>query len=230
MLKIGIVGDFHAESPSQQATNRALEHSAAKAQTAIELEWMPTASIAENSSECLENYDGLWIAPGVPDSVDGVLSAIKYARENHIPLLGTCGGFQYLIMEFVRNVLGIIDAQHEEYDPGADRIVISKLSCSLVGQEGQIFIKQPSAVHGIYQADHTVEAFRCSYGLNASYAAILNEAGLNIVGTDLNGEPRIVELRSHPFFIGTLYVPQLHSTIDHSHCLIDSFLAKASQR
>ena len=157
------------------------------------------------------------------------LLAITYARENNIPLLGTCGGFQSLIMEFARNVLGIVDAHHEEHDPGADRIVISKLSRPLVGQEGQILIKQPSVVHSIYKREHT-EAFRCSYGLNASYAARLNEAGLHIVGTDINGEPRIVEIPSLSFFVGTLYVPQLHFAFNGSHCLIDAFLTKAAQR
>ena len=59
---------------------------------------------------------------------------------------------------------------------------------------------------------------------------LLNEAGLHIVGTDINGEPRIVEIPSLSFFIGTLYVPQLHSAFNGSHCLIDAFLTKAAQR
>ncbi len=230
LLENWIVGDFNAESPTHQATNRAIAHSAAAIKTVIEPVWMPTAAIVEKSGESLEHYAGLWIAPGIPDSMDGVLRVITYARENNIPLLGTCGGFQSIIMEFARNVLGIVDAHHEEYDPGADRIVISKLSCSLVGQEGQILIKQPSVVHSIYQSENAVEAFRCSYGLNASYTECLNEAGLYIVGTDINGEPRIVEIPSLSFFVGTLYVPQLHSAFNGSHCLIDAFLTKAAQR
>ncbi|MFC5652331.1 hypothetical protein ACFPYJ_25105 [Paenibacillus solisilvae] len=229
-MKIGIIGDYNPESPTHQATTMALAHSAAKANLAVETEWLPTASIAGKSDEWLNSYHGLWIAPGVPDSVDGVLHAITFAREHDVPLLGTCAGFQFIIMEFARNVLGMTDVHHEEYNSGANHFLISKLSCSLAGQEGQVLIKQQSAVHRIYQSEQTIEAFRCSYGLDASYAARLNEAGLCIVGSDLFGEPRIVELPSHRFFIGTLYVPQLHSACDQPHCLVDSFMLHAATR
>jgi CTP synthase (UTP-ammonia lyase) len=73
-----------------------------------------------------------------------------------------------------------------------------------------------------------IEQFRCSYGLNPEYEEQINEAGLKIVGTDVEGKPRIVELTGHKFFIGTLFVPQLSSTQANPHYLVDSFIEYVS--
>lgn len=223
-MKIGIVGDYNPGYPSQQATNEALTHSIKKNKAPMEYDWIPTASIPEQLDTIKKNYKGFWIAPGVPESVSGVLQIINYAREHNIPLIGTCGGFQNIILEYAKNKLRIDDADHEERNPDASRLVISKLTCSLVGQKGEVHIKSPSMVSNMYQKQTVIEQFRCSYGLNPEYEAPIHEAGLSIVGTDIEGRPRIVELQGHPFFIGTLFVPQLSSTEENPHCLIDSFI------
>lgn len=223
-MKIGIVGDYNPEYPSQLATNNALIHSSKKLGVSIEQEWIPTTTIIEQIDTIKETYQGFWIAPGSPNSIDGVLSIIEFSRENNVPLLGTCGGFQYIIMEYARNKLMLKEAGHEERDPHSAQLVISKLSCSLVGQIGEIIIKKPSKVFEIYQEKNVIEQFRCNYGLSPEYEAQIYEAGLKIVGTDSMGNPRIIELPEHNFFIGTLFVPQLKSTSETPHCIVDSFI------
>ncbi|MBD0383724.1 CTP synthase C-terminal region-related (seleno)protein [Paenibacillus sedimenti] len=223
-MKIGIVGDFSPEYPSQIATNDALMHSSRKLGIFIEYEWIPTTTVIKQLDTIKETYQGFWIGPGFPDSVDGVLSIIQFARENNIPLLGTCGGFQYIIMEYARNKMMLENAGHEERDPHANQLIISKLACSLVGQKGEVIVKKPSRIFDIYQVENVIEQFRCNYGLSAEYEKQIHEAGLRIVGTDSIGNPRIIELPKHKFFIGTLFVPQLSSTSNSTHCVVDSFI------
>ncbi|MFF2089400.1 hypothetical protein [Paenibacillus sp. NPDC058174] len=223
-MKIGVIGDFNPVYLSQQTTNDALDHSIHKTGAQIGYDWIPTVTIAEQLDAIKSNYQGFWIAPGIPESAVGVLQIIRYARENNVPLIGTCGGFQHIILEFAKNKLMLEDAEHEEINPDASNPVVSKLVCSLVGQTGEVFIKQSSFVSTLYRGTAVIEQFRCSYGLNPDFEAAIDEAGLTIVGTDAEGRPRIVELTGHPFFVGTLFVPQLSSTLEHPHCLINAFI------
>ncbi|MCA1296356.1 hypothetical protein LBW89_25430 [Paenibacillus sp. alder61] len=229
-MKIGVIGDFNPIYLSQQATNDAINHSIKKLGVQIVYEWIPTASIPEQLETIKKSYKGFWIAPGIPDSVGGVLQIIRYAREHNVPLIGTCGGFQNIILEYAKNKLMLEEADHEELNPDASKLVISKLTCSLVGQKGEVFIKSPSLVSNIYRETTIIEQFRCSYGLNPEFEAPINETGLEIVGTDAEGRPRIVELTGHKFFIGTLFVPQLNSTQESPHCLVDAFIEHMSNQ
>ncbi|MDR6550132.1 glutamine amidotransferase-related protein [Paenibacillus qinlingensis] len=226
-MKIGIIGDYRPEYPSQKATNDAMRHSSAKSGIQVDYQWIPTQSIPEHFSVITSNYDGYWIAPGSPESITGVLAMITYAREQHVPLLGTCGGFQHMILEYARSILSIEDAAHEEQSPDASKLLISRLACSLVGQQGEVQISPCSKAYRIYQTPKTIEHFRCNYGLNANYQNQIEQSGLKIVGTDQLGEPRIIEIPKHPFFIGTLFVPQLSSTFETPHCLVDAFIEQA---
>ncbi|TVY01881.1 hypothetical protein [Paenibacillus cremeus] len=84
-MKIGIVGDYHADYPSQRATNEALLHSIEKSEREIKFDWIPTSTITEQLDSIVKSYNGFWIAPGRPESAIGVLQIIKYAREANIP-------------------------------------------------------------------------------------------------------------------------------------------------
>ncbi|WP_219833912.1 hypothetical protein [Paenibacillus sp. R14(2021)] len=229
-MKIGIVGDYHPGYPSQQATQEALEHSARKLDADLDYAWLPTTEIPEHPASAAAAYDGFWIAPGSPESPEGVMRMIRYARENGVPLLGTCGGFQQMILEYARHELLLADARHEELDPAADVPLISKLACSLVGQEGEIVMAPSSRIAAIFGILRTVEPFRCNYGLNPAYQALIEASDLRIAGTDAQGNPRVVELPGHPFYIGTLFVPQLRSTPEQPHGLVDAFVASAGRQ
>jgi CTP synthase (UTP-ammonia lyase) len=230
-MVIAIVGDFNPANPSHLATNDAIGHSSAALGLAVEPRWIATEELAgSDPSEQLADCGGLWISPGSPyKSMDGALAAIRFAREQRIPLLGTCGGFQHIILEYARNVLGFSDAEHEESAPQATRQVISRLSCSLVGRTASISLKPDSLVARTYGRTRIQEEYRCNFGLNPEYADALRSTALRIVGSDDEGAVRVVELAEHPFFVGTLFVPQHTSSPSAPHPLVSGFV-KASRR
>lgn len=116
MKKIGIIGDFH-NSKTQSAIADSIDHSNNCLGYSTEHQWIETELLDNNNyEELLKSFNGIWSASGSPfKSLDGSLNAIKYARENMIPHIGTCGGFQHAVIEFARNKLGYTNAQHAEY-------------------------------------------------------------------------------------------------------------------
>ena len=123
--------------------------------------------------------------------------------------------------------MGIPDAEHEETDPEASNLVISKLSCSLVGQAQTIKIVPGTLAYRVYGKESVIEEFRCSYGLNPDYRNKIGAGGLIVSGVDSNGEVRMVELSGHRFFMATLFLPQLSSSFDLPHGLIVAYLKAA---
>jgi CTP synthase (UTP-ammonia lyase) len=126
--------------------------------------------------------------------------------------------------------LGLEEAEHEETSPGAANLVISRLTCSLVGQIQTIKILPGTLARQAYGKEETVEEFRCNYGLNPVYRDKVGAAGLKISGVDSNGEVRIVEIPDHAFFLATLFVPQHSSSPDRPHPLIMAYLKAALKR
>jgi CTP synthase (UTP-ammonia lyase) len=227
---IAIVGDFKPTNPSHLATQAAIGHAAAEGGSTVESNWIGTQEVAAPGGlDRLARVRGLWIAPASPyQSMDGALQAIRLARERKIALLGTCGGFQHIIVEYARNVWGIPDAEHAETAPDAARPVISRLACSLVGTLGTVQLKAGSRVARAYGQTQTQEQYLCNFGLNPEYMERLRASDLRIVGTDQNAAVRAVELADHPFFVGTLFLPQLRSTEAAPHPVILAFVRACS--
>ena len=123
--------------------------------------------------------------------------------------------------------MGMKDAEHEETAPGASTLLISKLSCSLVGKTEKVQILPGSLAHQAYGDQEVNEQFACNYGLNREYLEELEERGLRITGVDADGNARIVELPGHRFFMGTLFLPQLLSRPDRPHPLITAYVRAA---
>lgn len=220
-MTIGIIGEYNPANVTHSATDSAL------ARLGAEARWIPTPE-AEAGSSVLAGYDGLMISPGGPYlSMDGALTAIRYARENDVPLLGTCAGFQHILVEYARDVLGIAGAAHAEVDPEAAELICVPLTCSLVGQEHVVLIEPGTFAAGLYQSAQSVEPFYCNFGLNPAYREPLERAGLRFSGFDEDGEPRILELPGHRFFVGTLFVPQAARNPAAPHPVLSAFL-KAS--
>ena len=224
ITRIGIIGDFSADNPTHIATNNGLQHASEALGKPVEVIWLPTDHPQE-----FGNFHGLFCSPGSPyNSFDGALAGIRYAREHQIPFIGTCGGFQHLVIEYARNVMGVTDASHAETDPYASCLFVTPLSCSLVGKTMEVTIKSGSKAALACQATRSMEAFYCNFGLNPEYREQLEEAGLEVTGTDQNDEVRIVELASHPFFLGTLFVPQARSVQGNPHPLLLEFCRVAA--
>lgn len=225
-MRLAIIGDYDENFRPHVATNEAIEHSLEKIKLPVVSEWIPTESIESNFESIMSRFNGYWIAPGSPyKSMTGALKIIKFCREQGIPTLGTCGGFQHMVIEFARNVLKIEDAEHAEYNPYASKLVINPLSCSLAGQLLQIELtNNASKTFGIYGEQVIHEKYYCNFGLNPQYQKQLNDKGFNVVGIDTNNEARILELNDHPFFIATLFVPQDNSQKGKPHPLITHFI------
>jgi CTP synthase (UTP-ammonia lyase) len=227
-VRIGIIGDYNADFHPHQATDAAIQHAANYLGVTAAVEWLPTPLLAHDPETQLRRFDALWCAPGSPyQSMAGALQGIRFAREQQRPFIGTCGGFQHVVLEYARNVLGFADAAHAESDPDASTLFISMLACSLVGKTMHVHLEPSSRVFRMYQRAVVEEQYYCQFGLNPEYQATIHEGGLRVVGVDDDHEARIVELPDHPFFVATLFVPPLTSTPEQPHPLIIAYLQAA---
>lgn len=229
-IHLAIVADFDPGSKAHRATNDAMTHSIAALGLPIKPKWIGTAELGQpNGVKRLPPCNRIWIGPGSPYvSMEGALSAIQMAREREIPLLGTCGGFQHIILEYARNVLGFGDAEHEESAPEASQLFISRLTCSLAGRTMTITLAPDSLVARSYGRTTIQAEYMCNFGVNPKYADTLHSGALKVVGADAEGVIRAVELPGHPFFVGTLFMPQLGSTATHPDPLVSAFLNAAA--
>ena len=222
-MKIAILGEHDSTAETHIATDRALAHSGAALGVEIRADWYSTAEV---TNSLLEGFDGLLIAPGSPyRDLQKTIQAIRFARERNLPCLGTCGGFQHMIIEFARHRLGIDDAQHGEYDPYSSRLIVSRLDCSLAGQQLDIRLAAGSRIAGLYGTDRATERYYCNFGLDEKYVPLFAEAEFHCVAVDAEGEVRAMEITDHPFFLGTLFVPQSRSTPENPHPIVTGFLA-----
>lgn len=228
MTRIAVVGDRHSDFVAQDSIAPAVAHSAAALGVVCDPEWVPTPELVDDAAARLVGADAVWCAPGSPYlSLDGALEGIRWARENNVPFIGTCAGFQHAVIEFARNVLGVAGAQHAEYDPDASDLFIQELLCSLVGQTMSVHLVD-DVLQSMYGTSTATESYYCRFGLNPVHRPALEEAGLRASGVDAaDGDVRIVRLVSHPFFLATLFVPQTTSTPDQPHPVISAFVAAA---
>lgn len=229
-IEIGIIGDFNPDNQTHIKTNTALTGAAKRLGLDINVEWLPTPDLeGPAAEERLRSYDGLWCSPGSPyRSMEGALDAIRFAREQDVPFIGTCGGFQHTVIEYARNVLGQSDAEHEESSPYASNFFITRLVCSVFDKTLTVRIKPDSRAHQYVGKDEIAEFYYCSFGLNPDSRDAIDAGGLKVTGEDPDGEARIIELPENRFFVATLFLPQQSSTEAAPHPLIVSFLQAAA--
>jgi CTP synthase (UTP-ammonia lyase) len=230
-ISLALIGEYDSGFVPHPKTNEAIAEVGSASAVEIDTRWISTRELKENATDQLGVFDAIWIVPGSPyKSLQGALNAIRHGREQGIPTLGTCGGCQHMVLEFARNVLGFRDAQHAEYDPYASNLFVTPLSCSLVGQTMGVMLKPGSRVAEIYGRTQVKEQYYCNFGINPAHRATLDAGGFRVVGEDADGEARIFSIADHPFFIATLFVPQLTSTAQYPHPLIMAFLRAAVVR
>lgn len=223
-LKIALVGDHDPLVTAHQAIPVALQLAASATNLQVQAHWLATDSIATASD--LSGFDGIWCVPASPyRSLEGALLAIRHAREQRRPYLGTCAGFQYGVLEYARHVLGWSDAVHGEEVPDSPRAVISPLSCALVEASDGIRLVEGSRLAMAYAGQQPHEGYHCRYGINPAFEAALLEGDLQACGHDHLGELRAVELRNHPFFVATLFQPERAALQGTVPPLVRAFLA-----
>jgi CTP synthase (UTP-ammonia lyase) len=221
---IALIGDYNPAVTAHQAIPKSLQ----LADPALEFDWIGTDTI-QSARRQLKDYAGIWCVPASPyRNTDGALAAIQFAREQRIPFLGTCGGFQHALLEYARNGLGLAHASHAELEPAASEPFIAPLACALVEQTGAIHLVPRTHLHRIYGADQATEGYHCRYGLNPRYEALLSDSPLMVGARDDAGEVRAIELDGHPFFIATLFQPEREALRGERHPLIQAFVDAAS--
>jgi CTP synthase (UTP-ammonia lyase) len=217
MVRIALIGDRSEAVTAHRAIDACFRMIAG-----VEGVWMHTSAIGDLS--CVQ---GIWCVPASPYAdTEAALRAIRFARENRVPFLGTCGGFQHAIVEYVRNVLGLKDADHAENNPEASMPVIAPLECALVEKSGAIVLSSGRIQDAYRGAAQIEEGYHCSYGFNPAYVDLLFEKG-DLVATayDLEGAIRGVELHGHPFFVATLFQPERLALRGEVPPLMEAFVA-----
>lgn len=228
-LRIALVGDHDPAVTAHRAIPPALALAAEHLGVAVEPVWTPTDRPGLETGAGLDEYDGVWCVPASPyRSMDGALGAIRWAREQGRPFLGTCGGCQHALIEYARHVLGLTSADHEESSPEAAVPLVSKLACALVEASNTIAFDEGTRFRAIYGVDSAVETYHCSYGLNPRFEQALDDGRLRVAGRDESGEVRAVELATHPFYMLTLFQPERSALHGERHPLITAFVEAAA--
>jgi CTP synthase (UTP-ammonia lyase) len=218
MVRIALVGDFNKAATAHQGI-QAIRHLV----PGLEFDWHHTGDLQVSR---LSDYSGVWCVPGSPFANEqAALDSIRYARQNDVPFLGTCAGFQHAVLEYARNVLGHQEAQHAETAPEAADPLISRLACSLVEKEDIVRYIEGSRTREIVGAE-TIEGFHCNYGLSARWERAFEGTPLRISARSTTGEARAIELESHPFFLATLFQPERAALAGRVHPVVGAFLGQ----
>ncbi len=246
VVKIGIVGKYVEYEDSYKSLKEALVHGALAHNLKLEVSWIEaegleatdknTVKNQEKTFEAqLEEYDGLLVPGGFGKrGIEGMLKAIRYAREKHVPYFGICLGMQTACIEFARNVCGLEDANSSEFDPATPHRVIYKLR-ELRGVEElggtmrlgawPCKIETGTLAYSIYGQTEISERHRHRYEFNREYEETMVAAGLKISGSTPDGTyVEMVEIPGHPFFLGCQFHPEFKSKPLEPHPLFQRFV------
>jgi CTP synthase len=238
-VTIGLIGKYIELQDAYKSILEAFIHAGAMNECKVEVVDIHSEFItADNVHEKLQGLNGLLVAPGFGHrGIDGKILAVKYARENGLPFFGICLGMQMSVIEFARNVLGLSGAHSTEMDPQATDPVIDLMEAQkTVTSKGGTMrlgaypckIEPGTLAHKIYGSEMISERHRHRWEFNNKYLEAMQAAGLKASG--INPETNlveIVEIPTHPFFIGVQYHPELKSTVENPHPVFVHFI-KAS--
>ncbi|HEV2278675.1 MAG TPA: CTP synthase [Acidobacteriaceae bacterium] len=237
-VSIGICGKYVEYEDSYKSLKEALVHGALALNLKLNVTWIEAEGLEQDYTEQLRGFDGILVPGGFGKrGIEGMLNAIRYARENQVPYFGICLGMQTACIEFARNVCGLSGANSSEFDPATPHRVIYKLR-ELTGVEEMggtmrlgawtCLLQPGSAAARAYGKTEISERHRHRYEFNREYEALLTGAGLNITGTTPDSTyVEIVELPGHPFFLGCQFHPEFKSKPLEPHPLFAAFV-KAS--
>ncbi len=238
-VSIAIVGKYVEYEDSYKSLKEALLHGGMAHQLKVNIHWVEAEGIhGEGWERQLEGYDALLVPGGFGKrGIDGMLNAIRFARERKVPYFGICLGMQTLVIEFARNVCGLEEADSSEFNPGTPHRVIYKLR-ELKGVEElggtmrlgswPCRLVSDSAAYRAYGAKEIQERHRHRYEFNREYEDRLKAAGLRITGeTPDNTYVEICEIADHPWFLGCQFHPEFKSKPMEPHPLFKAFVGAA---
>ena len=239
---IALVGKYTALHDAYISVVEALKHGAVAHNASVNIKWVPSDDVTpENVEEFLGDVDGIIVPGGFGDrGIEGMITSIKYARENNVPFLGLCLGMQLAIVEFARHVLGFTDAHSVELNPSTTHPLIhlmpeqdgvEDLGGTLRLGSYPCILQDGSLAHSVYNAHEIHERHRHRYEVNNYYREDLQKGGLNLSGLSPDG--RIVEMceiDSHPWFLATQAHPEFKSRPNRPHPLFAGFLWAAIKK
>ena len=238
-VKIAMVGKYVTLADSYVSVNHALHHASAKIGKSVKIDWIDSESISDY--DILSNYDGILVPGGFGTrGSEGIIKTAEFARENNIPYLGICFGFQLAAVAFARSVLKLDDANSTEIKANAKNPIIDllpeqkdveDLGGSLRLGANEIFVKDDSIANKIYKSKIISKRHRHRYEVNKDYIKQFNEKGLFFTGESDNGKRmEILEIPSHKFFIGVQFHPEFNSRPGYPENVFEAFVSAAAQK
>jgi CTP synthase len=240
-VTIGLIGKYLELQDAYKSILESFVHAGAMNECKVQIINVHSEYItAENVKEKLAGLDGLLVAPGFGHrGIEGKIIAVQYARENKLPFFGICLGMQMAAIEFARNVLGKKDANSTEMDPNTKEPVIDMMDeqKKVTAKGGTMRlgaypckIQKGSLAEKIYGAETVSERHRHRWEFNNKYIESFEKAGMLASGKNPDtGLVEIIELPSHPFFIGVQYHPELKSTVESPQPLFVHFVKAAKE-
>jgi CTP synthase (UTP-ammonia lyase) len=221
-VRLALLGD-HSSHPSHRELDALVPRLAAE--LGVEARW-----VATDAGEDITAYDAVWLVPGSPYADDdAVLASLTAVREGDVPFLGTCGGLQYAVVEFVRNVLGR-RATHAESQGVDDDNVVAPLACSLQG-ERRLVTPVPGTRFAGWVGESFVGTHYCSYGPTAAAVTALEAVGVVVGATAEDAGAEVLEFPGHPFYVASLFQPHIGASAGAPiHPLVHAFVASVTRR
>ena len=241
LVTIGLVGKYVEYEDSYKSLKEALLHGGLAHELKVNIHWIEAEGVTgEGWERQLEAYDGILVPGGFGRrGIDGMLNAIRYARERKVPYFGICLGMQTLVIEYARNVCGLADADSTEFNPGTPHRVIFKLrELKGVDELGGTMrlggwpcrLAQNSFACQAYGQREINERHRHRYEFNREYEDRLKAAGLRITGETPDGTyVEICEVADHPWYLGCQFHPEFKSKPMEPHPLFKAFIGAAYQ-
>ncbi|MEM0332549.1 MAG: CTP synthase, partial [Archaeoglobaceae archaeon] len=218
-VAIAIVGKYVDVRDAYLSIREALRHAGVENGCRVNCIWVDCEDL-EKIGDVVFEVDGILVPGGFGKrGAEGKIRAIKYARENNIPFLGICFGFQLAIVEFARNVAGIKDANSSEIAETENPVIdllpeqrgVKELGGTMRLGEEKIILKPGTVAHRLYRKEVIYERHRHRYEVNSSYISLLERQGLVFSGFSESNLAEIIELPSHRFFFATQFHPEFKS-------------------
>lgn len=238
-VNVGLVGKYTELQDAYKSIAEAFNHAGSETECDVNVTWIHSETIhSHNVDKKLSGLDGVLVAPGFGErGVEGKINTIKYCREKNVPFLGICLGMQCCVVEFARNVLNLPEAHTLEIDPESPNPVINLMEeqkavtnmggTMRLGAYNCELVKE-SLAHQIYGKTHISERHRHRFEFNSKYREQFEANGMKTTGINPKTNlVEIVEIPSHPFFIGVQFHPEYKSTVHNPHPLFISFVKAA---
>ncbi len=238
-ITIGLVGKYVEYEDSYKSLKESLLHGGLAHGVKVNIDWIESEKLKwPQAKEQLKKFDGILVPGGFGRrGVEGMLQAIRYAREEKVPYFGICLGMQTLVIEFARNVCGIEAANSTEFDPATpDRVIYKLRELKGVDELGGTMrlgaypcqLTEGSNAYSAYQKKDISERHRHRYEFNREYEGVLKEHGLKLTGQTPDGVyVEICELEDHPWYLGCQFHPEFKSKPLEPHPLFRAFVGAA---